>query len=902
MGTPFPSLDPTSPSGYELGMRKLILPQVGVDGCHWIMHTQKLLADGGFRIRFTDLDNSADGREIHWSHGFIWWLITLGHIHSTISGMPLPASVELVAPYANTLLLVFLIASLPWVVFRRFGPIASAGLAVSLSSIYVFFEFFMVGNVDHHGIAAATALTCALLLAVGGAGWVAVERPVPLKPKEAAARKTFEYLIDSKAARRFFIGSGIAGAAALWVSAATAVPTFFGIGIGAMISVLLFGRHDATDETQYEPVLWRWWGITGCCGSLLFYLLEYFPLHMGMRLEVNHPLYSLAWIGGGEILYRLANWRVSGIRPWQGRSAIPIFLGAISAVLVLPILVLLFPERFFWIADNFLWQFHKDYIHEFKDIIRWTEGRSVIAIINVALFPLTGIVVFRLLFHNFFRTMLRNVFHFQILSELGRSWLGILTLIVLPAMLLTVLGTIQVRWLGIANALWLPAIPTALGCIFGTGRQHRFLHLVRQVAPGEKFRQAHDEGNLVMVQTFQVVEWIMGGVIVAILFFTFPITSFRETWRGLWGQTELGPEEAFGIYIRDLSHSLRRANGNKNMVIISGPTTTTYMMYYGGMKGVGTLYWENVPGLKAAAEIYAAPTDDKALELIKKHEVSHIAIFASDAFADQYTRLNRGLKFGATTTDAFIPGMIANSSCPQWLKPIHFASPSQLDKEWLMLREVNVDQTPAQAHIGISEYYDARGDATGAMKELEAAIAIEPTNNEAWFRIGSLLALHNGIANATEAFDKGLAGRSPAEVSKQCGDLAMRFFNISRHAESAYLLRRALAALPEESGSINALAWLLATSFDENVRNPAEALTLAAGNIANPLRATFLDTLAAAQAANGQMDEAAATMKEAIKILPSMPPNSSSLDLQALEEHLRHYESGLQVRSGGAGK
>ena len=94
MGTSLPNVDPTSMTGYELGMRRVILPPIGADGCHWIMHTQKMLHDGGWRIRFTDNDNAPDGREIHWSHSFIWWLIILGKIHSTITGLPLPASVE----------------------------------------------------------------------------------------------------------------------------------------------------------------------------------------------------------------------------------------------------------------------------------------------------------------------------------------------------------------------------------------------------------------------------------------------------------------------------------------------------------------------------------------------------------------------------------------------------------------------------------------------------------------------------------------------------------------------------------------------------------------------------------------------------------------------------------------
>ena len=854
MGTPSPAIDPTSLTGYELGMRTVILPQVGIDGCQWIMHTQKLLKEGGWRIRYTDADNAPDGREIHWSHGFIWWLIILGHIHSTMTGLPLAASVEAVSPYANTLLLLFLIAGLPWVIFKRFGAFAAAGLAITLSSIYVFYEFFMIGNADHHGIAASGALTCALLLALGGAGWVLVERNPDAKSKLSTTLQSYDYLIDAKSARRYFIGSALAGSVGLWVSAATAVPTFFGIGLGALISVLFFGRQKSPDEPRYEPRLWRWWGLTGCCGSLFFYLLEYFPSHMGMRLEVNHPLYALAWLGGGEILFRLARWRVEGTRPWQGGPKEILGLaGAFSAVLLLPILIMLYPERFFWITDEFLWQFHKDYIHEFKTFYAWVDGRaSFQTVLSVALFPLIGVVVFRLIF----------------LSELGRSWKGILTLIVLPAILATCLGLLQVRWLGIANALWLPAVPTALGCLFGAGFPHRF----------------------------SVGERIVGGLIAGFLFLFFPQTSLRQNFFGFGTTTDLGPDEAFGIYIRDLSHALRRSDPNREMVIISGPSTTTYMMYYGGMKGIGTLYWENVPGLKAAARIYSARTASEALALVERHHISHIAIFASDAFAFQYTRLLRGLPFGAEPKDAFIPSMITNLSSPPWLKPLHFRPPTALPGEWLILLEVRVGQTIAQANFGIAEYLTARGEKAGAINALQAGLALEPENRDAWLQLGALQIVSVGGDEAKQAFEKGLVDRSPTEIANFCSQAALNCFQASRHVESAYLLRRSLAATPNDSGTINGLAWLLATSGNDSVRRPEEALSLALSNTANPHQSTYYDTLAAAQAANGKLDEAIESAKRAIELLSSAVPNPANPDPNNLRLHLQHYEAGKPFR------
>ncbi len=876
MGTPFPKIDPSSPTGYELGMRMVILPQVGVDGCHWIMHTQKLLADGGWRIRFTDIDNSPDGREIHWSHGFIWWLILLGNIHSAITGLPLPASVEAVAPYANTLFLVFLIIASPWVVYRRFGPLAASGLALGLSSIYVFFEFFMVGNADHHGIAAASSLMCALLLAVGGAGWIENENGPPSDPTRTFMKKSrndkdsksylstrtigVEHAVEALSARRLFIGSAVAGSVSLWVSAATAVPTFFGIGLGALISAFLFGRQSSSDATQYHPELWRIWGITGCIGSLFFYMLEYFPFHMGMRLEVNHPLYALAWLGGGEILSRLTNWAVQGIPPWQGKSGIPILGGAICVVILLPCLIFFFPERFFWVYDQFLWSFHKDYIHEFKTFAAWLTGRmstwnqAFHILVNFCAFPLLWITVIRLLF----------------LRELGKSWKGTLTLIVLPAMLLTALGMMQVRWLGIANSLWISTIPICLGCIFKAMSAHRF----------------------------SIVEIVTGIVFACFVFLAFPIATVNIVIRGIGKPVEIGPEEAFGIYIRDMSFALRRANPDRNLVVVSGPTTTTYMMFYGGMRGIGTLYWENVPGLKATAEIYAARTSNEALELCKRHKVSHVAIFKSDAFAFQYTRLLRKLPLGAEPKDAFIPSMISMTTTPPWIKPIHFSPPSQLAGEWLVLLEIKPDQTVAEAYVALSEFTEARGDRAAAIANAQMAAQTDPHSNEAWMRLGTLQMSSTSPDAATQAIENAAQGLPPVEAAARFEQLAMRFYEKSGHAQAAMFFRRSLVSLPDQPIVINALAWILATSFDNQVRNAEEALTLAQSNVALTNKATYLDTLAAAQAASGNTDEAVATVKQAIELVKNALPPQNNPSVATLEAHLRFYEAGLTLQIG----
>jgi hypothetical protein len=50
--------------------------------------------------------------------------------------------------------------------------------------------------------------------------------------------------------------------------------------------------------------------------SLGFYAIEYFPQHMALRLEVNHPLHSIAWLAAGELAARRGERVARGAFAW----------------------------------------------------------------------------------------------------------------------------------------------------------------------------------------------------------------------------------------------------------------------------------------------------------------------------------------------------------------------------------------------------------------------------------------------------------------------------------------------------------------------------------------------------------------------------------------------------------
>jgi len=81
---------------------------------------------------------------------------------------------------------------------------------------------------------------------------------------------------------------------------------------------------------------------------------------------------------------------------------------------------------------------------------------------------------------------------------------------------------------------------------------------------------------------------------------------------------------------------------------------------------------------------------------------------------------------------------------------------------------------------------------------------------------------------------------------------------------------RALELAPQDAATHNALAWLLATSPEDQLRDGRRALELAetACDLTHWENASFLDTLAAAHAECGQFDEAARWVGQALALVP----------------------------------
>jgi hypothetical protein len=638
-GRPAPAYDAASPTGRVNGQRNQILQSA--DGYHWVMQTQRMIASGGWRLRHVDYDNAPDGREVHWCSPLRWWLALVAWADHAAFDRPWLASVEYAALYAGPLLLgLFLVAVVPWAA-RRFGLGPAALLAAGLVAVAPLSGEFGTGSFDHHGVAAACALLAGLFLL---AGWMA--------PPERA--------------RRDFIASGIAGAAGLWINAATLVPVLAGIGAGALLAQWL-ARAQKTPPV--DPRLWRVWGLAGGAASLLFHLVEYFPFHLGWRLEVNHPLYAVAWAGAGDLLARFG-----------ARRKLPVIISAL-AVFVPVVAVLVAPGRVFVIADRLLWLLHMDYISEFTPLFaRWPGFEALLVRINVL--PLLGLVTVWLLLRGG-------------LAPRARPLLAL----ALPAAAIgTLLALSQQRWVHVAAALWLVVlVATAMGT---AGGQFVWTRPRRAAA----------------------------AFFLALVFLPYPL---HAGWDAIRNPAGLSREHIRQFAVRDLAFWLRRHTGADPVTILGGPTVTTELIHHGGFRGVGTLYWENQAGLRALVDIYGATDASRARELIRRHGITHLVLLPWGSFAEESARLARGVRASepAPTGSFFARDLVSpGHGLPDWLRPLPYRLPEaeQFKNMVPLVLEVVTDQSPVDATTRTAQYLAAMGNAAAARELLRQVLAVQP--------------------------------------------------------------------------------------------------------------------------------------------------------------------------------
>ncbi len=800
----------------------VFLNEIANDGYVWNRHAEVLGKDGHWRVRHTDFDNAPEGREVHWNSAFAWYLRGLGELYRALTGESLRNSIFRMSIWANPILLLLAVGIFSTLSARRFGPLCGTVIATGMVVVPTFYEGFMPAYPDHHGLISFTLLGMIFGIAWAGAGWV--------QEKEGG---DFVLPHSLKQAEHGMIFSAVCGAAGLWISAISTAVVLGTIGLSALVTAWIFGRNSSKKNTlSFVPGLWKKWALWGAGLALFFYLFEYFPSDMGMRLEVNHPLYALAWWGGGWSIAVLAEWICSsGKKPFPWRDLIwPVLAGA-----ALPAAILVGGDGVYSAKDPFLMRLYQHLTELLPLVTRIEIGTLTwgLAFGWYPIFLVAGVVLMG------FR-------------RVGRGTKAILLFLSIPILVITALMFYQTRWSLLISPLYIAlagfVIPQAW-----------------KLVPPRLWMRAVAAGLLLLLSSL------------------FIEPSFSNTIRPVWEQFQSGDKiicsrgQTLALLHRQMAKTILDNARGRPVTLLSSPNSSCLLSALGGFRTIGTLYWENAAGLKAAADGLNAQSNDEALAFMKKHGVTHISLMSWENFIEPFFHILYPKPVpGKSFENSFAKQALANKQIPIWARPLIFPPNSltkALDQQVLLLEvvpEQNVNEAkfhlarfvrfvegnPVQAEITLREVLESAPDSTLVNVELADLYIGQRRYGEAIQQILSALKL------APPDAGQSLVNNMIATLSR---------------AEKWNLLAgflREATALPNASPStLEKAAWFFATSPDPSVRDPRFALACCDRlDAASPDRPFRFLARAAALAALGDFQPAPALLEKAIALNPSDEP------------------------------
>lgn len=177
-----------------------------------------------------------------------------------------------------------------------------------------------------------------------------------------------------------------------------------------------------------------------------------------------------------------------------------------------------------------------------------------------------------------------------------------------------------------------------------------------------------------------------------------------------------------------------------------------------------------------------------------------------------------------------------------------------------------------------------------AAADLDAALTAEPRNTALMLQVAELRLRAKQFSPAIEAFTKALEIDGSNWIVRQArGDALLA---VGRQAEAIADYEEVLKVESNHTGTLNNLAWVLATSPDDALRNGSRAVDLA--ELANKLteykKGFMLSTLAAAHAESGDFEKAKEWSNKALEMEQDEQVRAN------LQKEQQSYEAGKPWR------
>jgi choline-sulfatase len=205
----------------------------------------------------------------------------------------------------------------------------------------------------------------------------------------------------------------------------------------------------------------------------------------------------------------------------------------------------------------------------------------------------------------------------------------------------------------------------------------------------------------------------------------------------------------------------------------------------------------------------------------------------------------------------------------------------------------NSSRDDIEAHRRLVICYVNQGELANACTHLRHVVELEPEDIEARIELGRILTQMGKLEEALRTYEDLL--RHAPDNGPVCGETADLLDQLGRRNRAVEFLRDGLERIPGDPTVTNDLAWRLATSPVDGLRDGPEAVRLAeqVNQITGGENAAILDTLAASYAETGRFQEAVATARRAREIAQNK--GEEALRKQ-IESHLARYENHQPVR------
>ena len=214
-------------------------------------------------------------------------------------------------------------------------------------------------------------------------------------------------------------------------------------------------------------------------------------------------------------------------------------------------------------------------------------------------------------------------------------------------------------------------------------------------------------------------------------------------------QAALSQPEVIGLIERDLARWLAIHAGPEGAVVLAPPRETTALCYYGGLRGLGTLAWENQEGIRAAIRIASASTPEEAKTLIDSRGVTHLIIPSWDSYLDEYARLGMGQVEGT-----FLQ-RVHNWRLPPWLQPVAYQLPNVagFEGQSVTIFAVVENQEDAAALSRVAEYFIETGQVDSAAA-VSQALRQFPANLSALVARAEVEFAQNNLSDFAQSVDR----------------------------------------------------------------------------------------------------------------------------------------------------